>query len=362
LAIKLFDNLINQVQEIIDCEFGVMDESGQIIASSNRKRIGEVDALAQEVLLSEKDNILLEGTVYQKIYIKNRLEYIAYMISDDPNARKYLSLISMNLVNMKTFYDDKYDKSNFIKSIIMDNILPGEIPIRAKELHLENDVYRVVFLIRVQKPSDTYVYDVVQSLFPNRNKDFVIAIDETNIALVKEVKSKKDNNDTEKISKNIIDTLSSELMVKASVGIGTIVDNIRDIGRSYKEAQLALQIGAIFEADKSIINYNSLGIGRLVYQLPTTLCKLFLNEVFKDGSFDDFDSETLLTIQKFYENDLNVSETSRELYVHRNTLVYRLDKIEKLTGLDLRKFDDAIVLKVAMMVKKYLDSCENGAK
>ena len=144
-------------------------------------------------------------------------------------------------------------------------------------------------------------------------------------------------------------------MVKASIGIGTIVDSTIDLERSYKEAKMALLVGGIFENDRPIVNYNNLGIGRLIYQIPVEFCKLFLNEVFRTGSFEMLDTETMLTIQKFFENNLNVSETSRQLYVHRNTLVYRLDKIEKITGLDLRRFDDAIIFKVAMLVKRYLD-------
>jgi carbohydrate diacid regulator len=140
------------------------------------------------------------------------------------------------------------------------------------------------------------------------------------------------------------------------VGVGTPVNNIIGLSKSFKEAQIAIEVGKIFESERLIISYESLGIGRLIYQLPTTLCELFLSEVFKKESLNALDDETIATITKFFENNLNVSETSRKLYVHRNTLVYRLDKVEKLTGLDLRIFDHAIVFKVALMVKKYLES------
>ena len=153
-----------------------------------------------------------------------------------------------------------------------------------------------------------------------------------------------------------MDTLSSEFYTHCSVGIGTIVNNIKDLARSFKEAQTALEVGKVFDTEKPIVSYNNLGIARLIYQLPTTLCEMFLKEVFKKGSIDSLDHETLFTIQRFFENNLNVSETSRKLFVHRNTLVYRLEKIKKITGLDLREFEDAIVFKVALMVKKYLSN------
>ena len=181
------------------------------------------------------------------------------------------------------------------------------------------------------------------------------------MVLVKEVKQGTETAEMEKVAVNIADTLSSEFYTKASIGVSTVVENIKDLGRAYKEAQIALDVGKVFETDKNVISYENLGIGRLIYQLPTTLCEMFLQEVFKKGSLESLDRETLMTIQCFFENNLNVSETSRKLFVHRNTLVYRLEKIRKLTGLDLREFEHAITFKVALMVKKYLNS-KNPAK
>ena len=190
-------------------------------------------------------------------------------------------------------------------------------------------------------------------MFPDKNKDFIININETDIALVKEIKPNIDEKDIDKLASSIVDTLSSEFYTQCTVGIGTVVNNIKDLARSFKEAQVALEVGKVFDTERAIVSYNHLGIARLIYQLPTTLCEMFLKEVFRK---DALDHETLFTIQRFFENSLNVSETSRKLFVHRNTLVYRLEKIKKTTGLDLREFEDAIVFKVALMVKKYLSN------
>lgn len=355
LSVKLYQSLINQVKDIIDDEFGIMDDAGLIWACSNEKTNGENNPLAIEVMRSKEPFVILEGQSFLKVYIKNKLEFIAFIKSQDKENYKYLSLISINAINMKSYYEEKYDKLNFLKGIIMDNILPGDITLRAKELHLANNVKRVVFLISTQKAKEIYTHEIIEGLFPSKNKDFVIILDDESTVLIKELKQEFDYKEISKTSKIIVDTLSSEL-VKAKVGVGTVVDNIKDIGRSFKEAEMALLIGGIFDDNQSVNDYNRLGIGRLIYQLPTTSCTLFLNEVFKDGTFESLDQETMSTIQKFFENNLNVSETSRQLYIHRNTLVYRLDKIQKITGLDLRMFDDAIIFKVAMLVKKYLDS------
>ena len=225
-----------------------------------------------------------------------------------------------------------------------------------KELHFISEVPRAVILIRQLSVPDVSAIDVISSLHPDKQTDFVLSISETDVALVKQLSENADSRELFRIAQNIQDTLSKELAVKTVIGIGTIVNHVRDLARAYKEAQVAIDVGKVFETERSIINYENLGIGRLIYQLPTTLCEMFLQEVFKKNPIDALDQETLFTINKFFENNLNVSETARKLFVHRNTLVYRLEKIKKITGLDLREFDDAITFKVALMVKKYLVS------
>ena len=279
-----------------------------------------------------------------------------FVSGSDEDAIRYTGLLAVSLGCIKQYYDEKYDRSNFIKNVILDNILPGDIYLKSRELHFSADVSRVCMLIKITNKTDVSAFDVIQQLFPDKSKDFIININETDIALVKEIRSGIDERDLDKLAGSIVDTLSSEFYTHCVIGIGTIVDNIKDLARSFKEAQVALEVGKVFDTEKTIVSYNNLGIARLIYQLPTTLCEMFLREVFKRGSIESLDQETLFTIQKFFENNLNVSETSRKLFVHRNTLVYRLEKIKKITGLDLREFEDAIVFKVALMVKKYLSS------
>ena len=238
----------------------------------------------------------------------------------------------------------------------MDNILPGDIYIRAKELHFSTDAPRAVFLVRQLGRTDVATVDVLSSLFPDKMQDFVLSINETDIAVVKQLGSTVGEDEIERIAQSMEDILKSELFIKTVIGIGTVAEHLRELADAYKEAQTAIEVCKVFDSEKSILNYENLGIGRLIYQLPTTLCEIFLSEVFKKSAIDSLDQETLFTINKFFENNLNVSETSRKLFVHRNTLVYRLEKIKKLTGLDLRQFDHAIVFKVALMVRKYLSS------
>ena len=352
MANRLFQGVIHQMKDAIDRVFGVVDENYTIIACSELGKIGEIIP----------DNNFITGIAVQSGYTykiigeKQGPTYTVFVEGDDAIAAKYAEILSIAFANIKFYYDEKYDRANFIKNIILDNILPGDIYIKARELYFNSDVSRTVVIIRSLENTDVSVYDVIQNLFPDKTKDFVINLNETDIALVKETALGIDPKTIEKLAATIADTVSGEFYTPVVIGIGTTVNNLKDLARSFKEAQAALEVGKVFDTEKTIVSYDNLGIARLIYQLPTTLCETFLKEVFKRGSIENLDQETFFTIQRFFENNLNVSETSRKLFVHRNTLVYRLEKIKKITGLDLREFDHAIVFKIALMVNKYLKS------
>ena len=353
---RLFQGMIHQMRDAIGRTVGVIDETGTIISCSELGRIGEVCSFPLEEQLLRSEIFTVDGQTYKPFGSALHPEYVVFVDGDDELSKKYADVVALSLGSVKSLYDEKYDRSNFIKNVVLDNILPGDIYLKARELRFTTDTSRVVLLIRIPEHNDISIFDIIQNLFPDKTKDFVININETDIALVKEVRPNIETRDLEKLARSIADSLNSEAFIHCLIGIGTVVDGIKELAGSFKDAQVALEVGKVFDTEKEIVSYDNLGIARLIYQLPTTLCDMFLREVFKRGSIDTLDHETLFTIQKFFENNLNVSETSRKLFVHRNTLVYRLEKINKLTGLDLREFDDAIVFKVALMVKKYLDA------
>ncbi len=357
MANRLFQGIIHQMKDTVNRTIGVIDASSIIVACSDLARIGEVqdDITAETIGTSDT---FTKGSMTYKPFgsLQHRMEYAVFVEGNDELAAKFAEIIAVALVNVKQYYDEKHDRANFIKNVIMDNIMSGDIYLKARELHFNTDAARIVLLIRITSKNDFSAFDVIGNLFPDKNKDFVINIGKDDIVLVKETNDEATNKDFENLARSISDTLRGEFFTECVIGIGTVVNGIKDLARSYKEAQIALEVGKVFDTDKSIISYENLGIARLIYQLPTTLCEAFLREVFKKGSIDSLDQETLFTIHKFFENNLNVSETSRKLFVHRNTLVYRLEKIKKCTGLDLREFDHAIVFKVALMVNKYLKS------
>ena len=353
---RLFQSVIHQMKDAIDRVIGVIDENGVIIACSELVKIGEIKQGVRDELAYTSDVVTSSGYTYRPVSGGVKAEYVVFVEGEDKMAEKMSKLLAISLGNIKNLYDEKYDKGSFIKNIILDNILPSDIYIKSKELHFNTEENRIVFLIKFYGKTDMMPFEMLQNMFPDKSKDYVISVGEHDIVLVKDVKPGTEAKDIEKIATNIADTLSAEFYTKVAIGISTAVENIKDLARAYKEAQVALEVGKVFETEKNIISYENLGIGRLIYQLPTTLCEMFLQEVFKKGSLEALDRETLMTIQCFFENNLNVSETSRKLFVHRNTLVYRLEKIRKLTGLDLREFEHAITFKVALMVRKYLNS------
>ncbi len=351
---QILQSTIEGLQSITRVDICVMDTEGTVQASTFANPETYENA-ANAFVDSPADSMALQGCQFFKVFDENQLEYVVIVKGDSDDVYMIGKMAAFHVQNLLVAYKERYDKDNFVKNLLLDNLLLVDIYNRAKKLHIETDVRRVVYIIETKNDKDVNALETVRGLFSAKTKDFVTAVDEKNIIIVKEVKPGEDYEDLDKTAKTILDMLNTEAMAKVHVAYGTIVNEIKDVSRSYKEAKMALDVGKIFYEDRKIVAYGSLGIGRLIYQLPMPLCKMFIREIFDGKSPDEFDEETLSTINKFFENSLNVSETSRQLYIHRNTLVYRLDKLQKSTNLDLRVFDDAITFKIALMVVKYMN-------
>jgi len=356
---RIFQNVVLQFKDTTDRTIGVVDAEGAVVACSELTLIGKKwPQCVAAINHAEGNCVTLEGKTFKALPgWGSQFDYAAFASGDDATGHTVCAMAAVALNAAKAYYEEKHDKGSFIKNIISDNILSSDIYMRAKELHVAAEVPRGVFVIRPVEESDEAVpLDVIQNLFPDRQNDFVLNVGEDEVVLIHQMPEGAGGRDLERIASQIADTLRQEDDSQVFVGVGTMALHLRELAKAYKEAQIAIEVGKVFDTERFVINYENLGIGRLIYQLPTTLCEMFLQEVFKKNPIDALDQETLFTIYKFFENNLNVSETARKLFVHRNTLVYRLEKIKKLTGLDLREFDDAITFKVALMVKKYLTS------
>ena len=358
MSSRTFQGVIVQMKDATDRSISVIDSEGTVIASTELSSIGsQLNGIFSVTEVGQDRVAVVENKTYKMIGGSDTIfDYAICVDGTDDFARSVCCLACIAVNEAKVYYEEKFDKATLVKNIITDNILPGDIYVHAKELHFVTDIPRAVFLVRQIDKADVAAVEILQKMFNDRQHDFVISVSETDIAVIKEIPINTEPKDLFKIALTIEQAIADELDIKTVIGIGTPAYHLRELADRYKEAQIAIDVGKVFETEKSIINYENLGIGRLIYQLPTTLCEMFLSEVFKKSPLDSLDKETLDIITKFFENNLNISETSRKLFVHRNTLVYRLGKIKKLTGLDLREFDQAIVFKVALMVNKYLNS------
>jgi len=338
---------------------GVADPDGTVVASSDLSLIGSNIGSLQFLYDESGDRISrISGRTFKALGVGASDDYSVFTDGEDDLAKTVCIMACIAINEAGIYFEENHDKRAFVKGIITENILPGDIHVRAKELRFDTDVMRGVLVIRNSVAMDLPVVELLQDVFPDKQHDFVISVSDTDIALVKEMPPSGDVKYLQKLAETIEQRLDDELGIKVVIGIGTSAHQLRELADRYKEALISIEVGKVFEPEKTVINYESLGIGRLIYKLPITLCEIFLSEVFKLNPIEALDTETLFTIDKFFENSLNVSETSRKLFVHRNTLVYRLEKIKKITGLDLREFDHAIIFKVALMVKKYLNSQE----
>ena len=355
---QILQSNIDGMKEITRVDFCICDTEGKTLASTF-SGTEEYEKSILAFVESEADSQIVQGYQFFKVFDEHQLEYILLAKGEKDDVYMIGKMAVFQIQNLLVAYKERFDRDNFIKNLLLDNLLLVDIYNRAKKLHIETNVKRVVYIIETHHEKDMNALETIRSYFTAKTKDFITAVDEKSIILVREVKPEETFEDLEKVAHSIVDMLSPENGEKVNVAFGTVVGEIKDVSRSYKEAKMALDVGKIFYSDKNVVAYSRLGIGRLIYQLPMPLCRMFIKEIFGGKSPDEFDDETLTTINKFFENNLNVSETSRQLYIHRNTLVYRLDKLQKMTNLDLRVFEDAITFKIALMVVKYMKYMEN---
>ena len=354
---QILQNTIEGLKAITRIDLCVVDTEGKVLAGTCTET-DDYETSIKSFVDSPADSQVVQGCQFFKIFDEYQLEYILLAYGENENAYMIGKLAAFQIHNLLIAYKERFDKDNFIKNLLLDNLLLVDIYNRAKKLHIDTDVRRVVFIIEMAHEKDANMIEHVRVSIGRKNKDFITAVDEKNIIVVKELEASEGYQEMEQAANAMLELLKAEGEEGLHVAYGTIVSDIKEVSKSYKEAKLALDVGKIFFNEKDVIAYSTLGIGRLIYQLPIPLCKMFIREIFEGKAPDDFDEETLVTINKFFENSLNVSETSRQLYIHRNTLVYRLDKIQKSTGLDLRVFEDAITFKIALMVVKYMKHME----
>lgn len=350
---QIIQNCIFELRSITKVEMAVYDPEGTELIRTENAPTTEKEFVVS-FLDSLADSQVINGKHFFKVYDQNEPIYVLVAAGSGEDVYTFGRIAVSQLQTLAVAYKERFDRNSFFQNLILDNLLLIDIYNRAKKLHIEDQEKRVVYLIDIKKDQDNLAKEVLRSIFTENSGDFVTAVEEGSLVLIKSL-ANDDEDSLEDIAKTIVDTLNTEAMLNVKVSYGTVAGELRGVSKSYKEAAMALEVGKIFYEEEIYVGYNKLGIGRLIYQLPDNLCKIFMDEIFAGDIFEELDDEMLFTIQKFFENSLNVSETSRQLYIHRNTLVYRIEKLEKLTGLDIRNFDDALTFKIALMVMQYMN-------
>ncbi|MCL1924699.1 MAG: helix-turn-helix domain-containing protein [Defluviitaleaceae bacterium] len=360
ISAQILQNVVDGLKELLRLDFSVIETEGRIVASTESSLIGEVIDSLRPFMVSAAEVQIIEGYIYFKAFDNGVAEYVVSIKGTDIESHKAGQIAAFQVECLLTAYKERYDKDNFIKNLLLDNLLLVDIYSRAKKMGISSTATRSIFLIEVEDASLTLI-DKLRKFYENP-KDFITNVDEHHIIVVKQVKENSSLQELEEIASTLADIMHTELEINSRVSIGTKISDLKNVSLSYKEAKMALEVSSIFNPESQIVNYENLGIGRLIYQLPLSLCKIFMFEILGETSLDVFEEEVLVTVDKFFENNLNVSETSRQLFIHRNTLVYRLNKLIKKTGLDLTNFDDAVVFKILTMVSKYITYKEEGYK
>ena len=353
LSNQIIQKSLDELKAITKIDLEVYDLEGSRLAGTV-SRYNEETHIVRIFAQSAAQTQEMENKWFMKILDEERDMYVLIAYGDAQYTYPVAKIAVNQLQALMVAYKEKFDRNNFFQNLILDNLLLVDIYNRAKKLHLEVEAKRIVYLIETKVESESMAKELLRSLFSQQNGDYVTSVDEKNIVLIKSLYKEEMEEEIGQTARTIVDMLNSEAMLSVKVSYGTVVNELKEVSKSYKEAKMALDVGKIFYAEKNIIGYEKLGIGRLIYQLPGSLCRMFMNEIFGYNLPDKLDEETLITIQKFFENSLNVSETARQLYIHRNTLVYRIEKLQKETGLDIRNFDDALTFKIALMVVSYL--------
>ena len=357
---QVIQTSIDELKAITKVELGIYEPTGMTVAYTSENN--DVSAkMISGFADSPADSQVIGNNHLMKIYDDGELLYIVVARGMGDDAYMVARIAVSQLQNLAIAYRERYDKNNFFQNLLLDNLLLVDIHNRAKKLHLDVNVPRAVFLVEMKQEKDGIVTELLREMFSAQAGDHITSVDEQNVILIKQLTDNSTPEALENVADTIVDMMNAEAMLNVRVAYGTVVQELKDVSKSYKEAKMALDVGKIFYAEKNVAAYSALGIGRLIYQLPINLCKIFIEEIFGDNVPTDLDEETLNTLNKFFENNLNVSETSRQLFVHRNTLVYRIEKIQKSTGLDLRSFDDALTFKIALMVVNYMKYLESIA-
>lgn len=350
---QILQKCLEDWKNISQLDFCLINTDNSIFVSTCTRKLPS-DSRLEEFRAGNALCVFNTGCCMYKILENQELFYILIVWGIKESTSTIGELAVCQITTLLTAYAEKNDKNTFMQNLLLNTYSNVDAFNRAKKLHIATSVRRAIFLVETKQNKDENALATIRNIFSARTRDFITAVDDSGIIIIRELQSTESFDDLRGIAHMLVDMLNTEAMTSAWVSYSNIAEDITQLSNAYKESRTALEVGKIFYAEKNVFGYSRLGIGRLIYQLPVSICEMFIDEIFKEESLDSIDEETLFTIRTFFENNLNLSETSRQLYVHRNTLVYRFEKLQKKFGLDIRTFEDALTFKLAMMVVDYI--------
>ncbi|MGN0346126.1 MAG: PucR family transcriptional regulator [Lachnospiraceae bacterium] len=351
--LDLIKSGLEELNRITKTDFCLMDEQGQILADTfagqeHHKAIRTKDICNFAKSVADSQNI----SGYNLLKVGKEMILLTKENGSDGYTIARIAASEIN--HILAALTEELTVDTFYQNLLLEKYDKDEIRQNIEALDLADDGLRVVYLIPVEKNVAEAGKVILSNLFAESEKDYVCIPQKGQLALIKSLKNKKEETKLSEYAGQIVSMLGSELMVNVQVSYGNPVNKLCEVLKSYKEAKIAMEVAKIFYDGRNIAAYSSLGIGRLIHELPVSLCETFLDEVFGNKKILQLTEDELSTIDKFFENNLNISETARELFMHRNTLVYHFEKLQKTTGLDIRRFDDALTFKIATMVARYM--------
>ncbi|MCR5430153.1 MAG: helix-turn-helix domain-containing protein [Eubacterium sp.] len=351
---KTLKDTLDGIKKISKVDLFVYDLKGKIVANTSEADDKISDAVFN-FIESKKDKDEKSSLCFYKLATNQVL------VAKGKDAKMIGEMTAFQIENLDNHTDSSSDENEFLKKLISNDILPTDLKNQTKQLGVDVKGNKCVFIIESEHEKNGIVIEALKNALVEES-DLISDVDDKNIVLVKELVDAKDIEEAASIAYAIVDMLNTEIMQNARVSYSSIITNIKDTANGYNEARIALDVGTIFKTEEQVISYNEIGIEKLIYQMPLSMCKDFIDEVFDGEVPEEFDKETAVTAQEMFENNLNISEAARQLFIHRNTLVYRLDKIYKNTGFDLREFEDAMMFRMVMMVKKYIEYMDDLEK
>jgi len=336
--------LINKLEKALKrlaTRITVMDAQGRCLLPEGGADFDRLEDLA------ENEIVHVGGRAYLMTQLRPQM-----ILAVESGHEDLLQLAGILVETICKAEGGHHNAQDVYRRVMLDELSGPEMDAMAHEQGIPFEASRCVMLFQIIQTSHASAYSLLSELIPQEEGDCLVEMDRHMVALVKDMAPVESEDELDQFAQAVSETLMSETAHQAIVGIGTPRNSLSALGESYREARRAMEVGRIFKPQETICQFRKLLLERFLTEVPRDVSLYYHNLLFNRRTARLFNEEMLYTIEMFFKKDLNLSDTARQLYIHRNTLVYRLDKVQRLIGLDLRKFEDAVTFKILLELKK----------